>query len=301
MNFTQITVVGTGLIGGSFALALRKHGYTGRIVGCDDESVLRRARIRGVVDDAVTEPADAVRGSDLVVLATPVGTIPGLMKRIAPALDATALVTDVGSTKAEIARHALAVFGERAAQRFLPGHPMAGKEACGLAEADGDLFRGAVWLLTPLPGQDPEQAPWSGFVRLVERLGAQVVAIDAERHDRLCAWISHLPQMLSTALAATVADVEAALRAEFGEDHPILSQLSGPALRDMTRLALSPYSVWRDIALTNTENLSDALARLEQSLAHLRASLRSPELQTQFDRAAGFANRLRERNSEATS
>ena len=299
MNFTQITVVGTGLIGGSFALALRKHGYAGRIVGCDDESVLRRARVRGVIDDGATEPREAVRNSDLVVLATPVGAIPGLMKRIAPALDATALVTDVGSTKAEIARHALAVFGERAAQRFLPGHPMAGKETCGLAEADGDLFRGTVWLLTPLSGQDPEQAPFSGFVRLVERLGAQVVAIDPERHDRLCAWISHLPQMLSTALAATVADVEAALRAEFGQD-PILSQLSGRALRDMTRLALSPYPVWRDIALTNTENISDALARLEQSLSHLRASLRSPELQTQFDRAAGFAKRLREGNSEAT-
>jgi len=298
MNFTQITVVGTGLIGGSFALALRKHGYTGRIVGCDHESVLERARACGMIDNAATEPMDAVRDSDLVVLAAPVGAIPGLMERIAPALDATALVTDVGSTKVEIAGHALAVFCEQAAQRFLPGHPLAGKETSGLEQSDGDLFRGAVWLLTPLPGQNLEKPPLSGFVHLVEGFGARVISIDPERHDRLCAWVSHLPQMLSTALAATLADVEAELRAEFGED-PVLSHLSGRALRDMTRLASSPYSVWRDIALTNTENLSEALARLEQSLSHLRASLCSPELQTQFDRAAGFAEGLRGRNSEA--
>lgn len=298
MNFTQITVVGTGLIGGSFALALRKNGYTGRIVGCDHGSVLQRARERGLIDGAATDPAEAVRGSDLVVLATPIGAIFESMERMAPALEASALVTDVGSTKVEIVGRALALFGEQAARRFLPGHPLAGKESCGLEQADANLFRGAAWLLTPLPGQDLEQPPFSGFVRLVEGLGTQVIAMEPERHDRLCAWTSHLPQMLSTALAATLADVESGLRAESGED-PGLSRFSGRGLRDMTRLAASPYSMWRDIALTNTENLSDALARLEQSLSRLRADLRSPELQTQFERAADFAKRVRGRNGEA--
>lgn len=298
MSFAQITVVGTGLIGGSFALALRQHGYAGRIVGCDHESVLQRARERGLIDRATTDPAEAVQGSDLVVLATPIGAVPELLHRIAPVLGATALVTDVGSTKVEIVRCALAVFGEPAARRFLPGHPLAGKETSGLEQADADLFRGAAWLLTPLPGQDLERPPLSGFVRLVESFGAQVISIEPERHDRICAWTSHLPQMLSTALAATLADVESGLRAESGPDSG-LGCFSGRALRDMTRLASSPYSMWRDIASTNTENLSDALAGLEQTLARLRADLRSPELETHFNRAADFAERVRGWDREA--
>ena len=283
----QITIVGTGLIGGSFALALKKHGFAERIVGCDRAPVLARAGAVGAIDEGVADPVQASRGSQVVLLATPVGAILDLIERIGPTLGENALLTDVGSTKSEIAARAQTVFGANAAQRFLPAHPMAGKERSGIEEADADLFQNAVWLVTPLPGQNVEAGRSGEFLELVRGIGGRVVSLDLARHDRLCAWISHLPQMLSTALAATVLD-------ELGED-PELLAIGGRALREMTRIASSPYSMWRDVALTNTKNIEEALAKLEQRLAHIRENLRTPELKAEFERG----NRFRHRDTEA--
>jgi prephenate dehydrogenase len=141
MAIRQITIIGTGLIGGSFALAMRKRQFAGRIVGCDRESALKKAKMRGVIDNGFVEPADAVRGSQLVVLATPVLAIVDLIGRLGPGLPSTTLLTDVGSTKAEVAEQALTVFGKNAGKRFLAGHPMAGKESSGVDYADADLFQ----------------------------------------------------------------------------------------------------------------------------------------------------------------
>jgi len=279
----QITIVGTGLIGGSFALALKKHGFAGRIVGCDREPVLARAKAEGVIDEGFADPVRAACGSQVVLLATPVGGILDLIERVGPTLAEGTLLTDVGSTKSEIAARAEAVFGTNAAARFLPGHPMAGKERSGIDQADGDLFNNAVWLVTPLPGQNAEAGLSSEYLGLVRGLGARIVVLDPARHDRLCAWISHLPQMLSTALAATVLD-------ELGDD-PELLAIGGRALRETTRIASSPYSMWRDIALTNTGNIEEALARLEQRLAHIRENLRTPELKAEFERGNQFRQR----------
>ena len=157
---------------------------------------------------------------------------------------------------------------------------MAGKENSGIDQADADLFTGAVWLFTPLPGQDIRRGRAGEYVQWIERIGARVLEMDSDRHDRLCAWISHLPQMLSTALAA-------ALQEEFGNDLD-LEAIGGRALREMTRLARSPYSMWRDIALTNTANIQEALQRLEQRLFHLRENLRTRELEMEFDTARRF-------------
>ena len=279
----QITIVGTGLIGGSFALALKKHGFAGRIVGCDREPVLARAKAEGVIDEGFADPVRAACGSQVVLLATPVGGILDLIERVGPTLAEGTLLTDVGSTKSEIAARAEAVFGTNAAARFLPGHPMAGKERSGIDQADGDLFNNAVWLVTPLPGQNAEAGLSSEYLGLVRGLGARIVVLDPARHDRLCAWISHLPQMLSTALAATVLD-------ELGDD-PELLAIGGRALRETTRIASSPYSMWRDIALTNTGNIEQALARLEQRLAHIRENLRTPELKLEFECGNQFRHR----------
>jgi len=276
----QITIVGAGLIGGSFALALKKHSFAGSIVGCDREPVLARAKAAGAIDNGISDPLQAARGSQIVLLATPVGGILDLIERIGPTLDEGALVTDVGSTKGEIAERAQAVFGSNAAARFLPGHPMAGKERSGIEQADADLFENAVWLFTPLPGQDVEAGLSGEFLDLVRSIGARIVVMDLARHDRLCAWISHLPQMLSTALAATVLD-------ELGDD-PELLAIGGRALREMTRIAASPYSMWRDIALTNSQNIEEALLRLEQRLAHIRENLRTPELRAEFEEGNRF-------------
>jgi len=233
----QITIVGTGLIGGSFALALKKHGFAERIVGCDRAPVLARAGAVGAIDEGVADPVQASRGSQVVLLATPVGAILDLIERIGPTLGENALLTDVGSTKSEIAARAQTVFGANAAQRFLPAHPMAGKERSGIEEADADLFQNAVWLVTPLPGQNVEAGRSGEFLELVRGIGGRVVSLDLARHDRLCAWISHLPQMLSTALAATVLD-------ELGED-PELLAIGGRALRDDPHRLQSLFHVAR--------------------------------------------------------
>jgi len=277
MPFQQVTIVGTGLIGGSIGLALRKRKLAGRVVGCDRPAVWKRAKQCGAIETGTSNVAEAVRGSDLVVLATPVIAIIDLIERLAPGLGASTLVTDVGSTKTQIVRQATKSFGRAAAQRFLAGHPMAGKEQAGVEFADADLFAGAAWLFTPLPRQNPHAGLCGEFLECVERLGARIAMLDAAEHDRFCAWTSHLPQMISTALAAALVD-------EFGPDAPLV-EIGGRALRELTRISASPYSMWRDIAITNKKNLGEALHKLEQRLAHIRENLDTRELSAEFERA----------------
>jgi prephenate dehydrogenase len=280
MPIRQITIIGTGLIGGSFGLAMRKRRFAGRIIGCDRESALKRAKMRGVIDNGFSEPADAVRGSQLVVLATPVLAIVDLIRRLGPALPATTLLTDVGSTKAAVVQQALDVFGKNAGKRFLGGHPMAGKENSGVDYADPDLFHNAVWFLTPLPGQNLHEGMFPEFAGWIDQICARIATLPPEDHDRLCAWISHLPQMISTALAAALVE-------EFGEEAPLLPA-GGRALREMTRISSSPYSMWRDIAITNKNNIEDALFKVEQRLAHIRENLTSRQLAEEFEQAHGL-------------
>jgi len=273
----QITIVGTGLIGGSLGLALKKHRFMGRIIGCDRAAVLERAHNKGAIDSGHTDPSDAARGSQVIVLAAPVGAIIELIGQIGPVLPPKTLLTDVGSTKAEVLARAAKVFGKNVGRRFLAGHPMAGKEQSGVEYADPDLFQGAAWFLTPVPGQNVYDGLSGEFLDWVEKIGARLGSLGAEDHDQLCAWISHLPQMISTALAAVLVD-------EYGEDAPLL-EAGGRALREMTRISASPYSMWRDIALTNKKNLREALLKLEQRLAHIRENLDTRELAVEFERA----------------
>src|SRR5271168_858723 len=280
MSIRQITIIGTGLIGGSFALALRKRRFAGVIVGCDRESVLKKAKSRGVIDSGFVDPGDAVRGSQLVVLATPVLAIVDLIGRLGPGLPASTLLTDVGSTKAAVVERALEVFGKKAGKRFLAGHPMAGKEHSGVDYADADLFQNAVWFLTPLPGQNLREGKFAEFAGWIDRIGARIAMLPAEDHDRLCAWISHVPQMISTALAAALVE-------EFGEEAPLLPA-GGRALREMTRISASPYSMWRDVAISNKKNLEDALFKMEQRLAHIRENLTTRALAAEFEQAHGL-------------
>jgi len=261
-------------------LALKAAGFAGKIVGSDRQTVLDRALAMRAIDRACEDPMEAIQGSDLIVLATPVGAIIDLIERIGPLASADSLITDTGSTKKEIVERARAVFGESAAKRFLGGHPMAGKEHGGVENAESTLFLNAVWLLALQPGQDLAQGKVKEYCELLEKIGARVLRLGPGPHDHLCAWVSHLPQMISTALAATLID-------EFG-DNPELKAVGGRALREMTRISSSPYSMWRDIAHTNTAYLENALSRLEQRLAHLRDNLRSQELREEFERANRF-------------
>jgi len=200
-----------------------------------------------------------------------------LIQRLSPALPVRTLLTDVGSTKAAVAEQAVKVFGRDAGQRFLAGHPMAGKEQGGVEYADPDLFQGAVWFFTPLPEQNLHEGLFAEFAGWVDQIGARIAMLPPDEHDRLCAWISHLPQMVSTALAATLVD-------EFGGDAPLLPA-GGRALQEMTRISASPYSMWRDIAITNRKNLENALFKVEQRLAHIRENLASRQLMDEFERA----------------
>ena len=280
MPFRQITIIGTGLIGGSLGLSLRKQGFAGTIVGCDKPSVLEVARSRGAIDRGEPESRRSVEGSDVVILATPVGAILSLFEQLAPTLSSEVLITDTGSTKEQFAERARMILGSEACNRVLPGHPMAGKEYGGIEHADADLFRNAVWLFTPLNASRQHPPAQEEFIGLVNASGARVIEIEPGRHDLVCAWISHLPQMISTALAS-------ALREEFGDDDAI-AQVGGRALREMTRIAHSPYSMWRDIAHTNSKNLEDVLLKFEQQLAHLRENLRGPALRKLFESANRF-------------
>ncbi len=293
MLIKQITIVGTGLIGGSLGLALKRGGFAGQIVGCDRRAVLEIAQERGAIDRVEADLERAIEGSDVVVLATPVGCILSQLETIASIVAPDTLISDTGSTKQRFVERARELFGNSARERVLPGHPMAGKEVGGIENADAELFRGAVWLITPVKagteGHLSHSFPKDGeewgthspkqreYLDLLEAIGARVITMDAERHDRLCAWISHLPQMIATALAVS-------LQEEFGDDDALM-QIGGRALREMTRIAHSPYSMWRDIALTNTANIEDALLRFEQQLAHLRENLRGPGLREMFEAA----------------
>lgn len=282
MPIRQITIIGTGLIGGSLGMALRNNGFRGRIVGCDRTNVLARAKRMGAIHSAVSDPIKACANSDVVVLATPVGPIIELIERLTPQLSDETLLTDVGSTKSQVLSQAQKSFGNATAQRFLGGHPMAGKENSGVEFADANLFRGAVWFFTPAPQQKMKAGQIGEYISWIKKIGAEVEILDADTHDQLCAWISHVPQMLSTALAATLVE-------EYGERSPLLES-GGRALREMTRIASSPYSMWRDIALTNKTQIADALLKLEQKLAHLRENLDTRELEQEFDRAHKLRN-----------
>lgn len=276
MAFQQVTIIGTGLIGGSLALALKAHGLARRVMGCDRPEVLEQARRLGAIDDVSPDVVQACAGSDLIVLAMPVGGIIDGIARIAKVVEGTTLVTDVGSTKREICDAAKKAWGEAAASRFLPGHPMAGKAEGGIENASADLFRGAPWLFTPL--QDPA-GPAADLVAAIRAIGAHPLLCGVAEHDRVCAYVSHLPQMMATALANVVDEM--AREAE----GPDATQLAGAGLRSMTRLAASPYAMWRDIALTNADNIAEALLKMEQKLAHLRENLKSPELRAEFEKA----------------
>jgi prephenate dehydrogenase len=157
---------------------------------------------------------------------------------------------------------------------------MAGKESSGVDFADADLFQNAVWFLTPLPGQNVHEGLFAEFAGWIDQIGARIAMLPPDDHDQLCAWISHLPQMISTALAAALVE-------EFGEEAPLLPA-GGRALREMTRISSSPYSMWRDIAITNKKNLADALFKVEQRLAHIRENLATRALAEEFEQAHGL-------------
>ncbi len=287
--FRRIAIVGVGLIGGSIGLAVRRSLRGARVVGIDREPVLRKARARGAVDEATTNLARGLAGADLVVLALPVDAILRALPRVARRLSPGAVLTDVGSTKEAIDRSARRL---GLGARFVGGHPMAGSERSGIAHADGRLFAGAPWVLCPAGGAAgrrrgsglagvPAARPVRRLSALVTRLGARPALLDPRAHDIIVARLSHLPQLVSVALTNAACSREA---------RPFL-HLSGPALRQMSRLADSPPDLWNGILKSNRRAAARALDDVIEELVRLRASLRTGT-SARFRKAARARARL---------
>jgi len=280
----RIAILGTGLLGTSVGLALRAAGFRGQIAGWNrSEHGAHTALTMGAIDSIASDPIQAAKDSQLTLLSVPIYATLDLMEQLSPVLGLDQLVTDVGSTKGQITAAAARLFNSQDRAAFLPGHPMAGKERGGADLGDANLFRGAVWLFNDDPTWE-RSATASALVadwrRWVVAMGARAIDIDPTRHDKLVAWVSHLPQFVATALSALLED-------EVGEA-PELKDVGGRGLREMTRLGASPYSMWRDIALTNTDAVEATLFALEQRLAYIRENLRTPELRDEFERANNF-------------
>jgi len=301
---SRVTILGTGLIGGSFALALRKYTTGMRICGWDRPDVVREAQTRGALDETFSgELAPALQNADLIYLALPIAATIDLLPEIARHAPPHALVTDACSTKVRIAQAADELFPGEKGPLFLGGHPMAGRELPGIAHADADLFRENTYALIakssepvvaglqtrpssasnePAPARDPRI---SAFVKILERIGARPLWLGAQQHDYAVGLASHLPQLAAVALAGFLYDRL--------DENGLPITLAGPGLRDSLRLAGSPYSTWRDIVLTNQEVLSAALDLLARRLDDLREKLASRELEADFDAANELYKLLR--------
>ncbi len=260
--FERLCVIGVGLIGGSLARAARAAGACREVVGCGrDPAHLKRAQALGVIGRYETDPARAVAGADLVVLAAPVGACAALLRSVGPALAEGAIVSDVGSVKGAVVEAARAALGPRF-PAFVPGHPIAGTEHSGVEASRVDLFRGCCTVLTPCAETD------AAAVRRVSAFwkacGAQVVEMDAAHHDAVFAAVSHLPHLLAYTLVDWMAQ-----RPDAAE----LFDFAGGGFRDFTRIASSDPVMWRDICAANVEALTTVLDGFRAALDRLRAAV----------------------------
>ena len=284
MHFKQITIVGVGLIGGSFALAARRANLADRITGWDAEEVLEEACQLGVIDDIEeTLESGRVCDSDLLYLAAPVGSILSFLRSRGGSLKPGAIVTDAGSTKREICRVAQETLSNKVG--FVGGHPMAGSHKSGIRHADAGLFRGAPYALVTDNATVESCESHSTVEKIIRDIGATPVMLSAAEHDCIVARVSHAPQLLSTALACAVTrrGQEADLR------------LSGGGFIDMVRLAGSRWEMWEDICRTNTDQITDALDEVISEIEAVRLSIAAGEIdgvRAAFEAANRIADRL---------
>ena len=305
----RVTILGTGLIGGSFALALKKYATDLQITGWDRKETAQVAHTSGAIDHAhYGELSDAIRDADLVYIALPIGVTLDLLPEIAKHAAPHALITDACSTKVRIVTAAAELFPASSSQLFLGGHPMAGREVSGIANAGADLFHGQTYALitvpaasvgaglqtgitigtadsdppSPQPNRDPRI---TAFVKLLEKIGTRPLWLGAQQHDYAVGLSSHLPQLTAVALASFLYDRL--------DENGLPITLAGPGLRDSLRLAGSPYATWRDIILTNREILSAELDLFARRLDDLRDRLNSRELEADFDAANELYKLLR--------
>jgi prephenate dehydrogenase len=273
-----VAIFGVGLIGGSFALALRQAGFSGKIIGVSSPETIRKAVELGVIDEGL--PAEqAARSADLIYLAQPILRIVEILPELDPWVRPDALVTDAGSTKSTIVERA----GALKRCQFLGGHPMAGREKRGVEAAEAELFRGRPYVLTPHSEAELQTPPVREFLAWIGKIGAIPVILSPPEHDQIVAFTSHLPQLASTGLAALLE----------GRAEP-KSGVFGPALLDSTRLALSSFDIWGDILATNRDSIRIALRSYIAQLEEFSQALEAGSLEEHFRRAAKIASQLRD-------
>lgn len=282
-SIATVTVAGVGLIGGSFALALRRIGYCGRILGVSSPETLEVATRLGVIDDGCGLET-ALPQSDLVYMAQPVERIIDQLDQVRRLVPKHALVTDAGSTKSAIMELARTLFD--GGPHFVGGHPMAGKEGRGVRVAEAGLFQGAPYALVPTGESLPESPVVHEFCGWLDAMGCRRRVMQASQHDRVVAWTSHLPQLVSTALAA-------AIGTQLQDGCEL--EISGDGLRDMTRLAASPHAVWSGILKTNPGPIDEALAAVVQELEGLRDALNDGSAEEHFQRGQRLQGRIANR------
>jgi prephenate dehydrogenase len=262
--FQQLGVIGCGLMGGSFALACKRAGLVRRVIGYSKSpSTTEKARKLGVIDTAAESALLAVSGSDIVLIAVPVSATEATFKAIRHLVEPGVLVMDVGSTKRDVVDAARRVLKERVSS-FVPAHPIAGKETAGIGHADAALYAGRQVILTPLPQTDAELVQKATDVWAA--LGSQVLRMTAENHDSAFAAVSHLPHMLAFAYFNAVAGQPA------GKD---FLSLAGPGFRDFTRIAASDPAVWRDILMSNREEVLRQSQRFRHTLDAMEHVIKS--------------------------
>jgi prephenate dehydrogenase len=261
LHFSRVVIVGVGLIGGSLALALKRAGVVGTVVGVGrSPASLQKALDLGVIDEAATL-ADAARGASVIVLCAPVAQNFALLHALEPHLQPGTIVTDAGSTKSDVIMAAKTALGDKVAQ-FVPAHPIAGRELNGVEAALPDLYVGKKTVLCPL--QENSRADVAAVRAMWESAGAECHVMSAVQHDAVFAAVSHLPHVLSYALVAQVANAEdAALKLGF----------AGGGFRDFTRIAASSPEMWRDICVANRDALLRELNTYQSVLAHLKAQI----------------------------
>ena len=278
----RVVFLGTGLIGGSMAAAMRQAGLVRHLVGCGPQAF--RARELELIDEVSDDPALAVEAADLVVLAAPPSALPELLRQIAPVIESETLLTDVASTKSAIIDAARQVLGERFS-RFVPAHPIAGSERHGPDAAHPQLFVGARCVICPQPETDPWalqqiEALWSD-------LGARPSRLSALQHDQVFAAVSHLPHLVAFALAASLSQ---------RPDAESLLGWAGGGLRDTTRIAASSAALWADILIDNSAAVLAATDQFVEACNGLRAAVQAGDhasLADQIEQAASWRRRLR--------
>lgn len=272
--FDRITILGVGLIGASFALALKKNRLCNEAIGYGrKEENLKRAQARSIIDAFELDPAKACTGSDLIVFATPVGSFIDIAKQIRSSLRSGVIVTDVGSVKGTLVRTMEELMPEGAS--FIGGHPIAGSDRSGIDSAEAEIFRGAKCIITPTEHSDKHAL--ETVIAVWKNLGSLVTLISPNEHDRIYASVSHLPHFLAYVIMNTVADIDKSFL-----------HFSGQGFMDTTRIASSSPELWRDICLLNKDNLLESLELFKKNLDRASRYLRaydSASLEKDFEKA----------------